>query len=416
MPSDPWMDTFLMIGKYFRDSSTRKNVAKSNEANRNVVGYNHVDVLAVLTPDTYNENIITSGFEDSLRNTVVECALYNCSLQSGATIILHNGNRELERYVASSLPNSVINNRSYKQFDPLKGFEFMDMVQVLKDVGEKRHNLQPEFQSLLQVIYDLKPKGATTLSFEALVKCPVFNLSTILQERLARNLITMDNYNRLNALLLNGQSECTKLSNLLQELNNRLSHLIGYNGNTQSILSAIKSKMVMTLDMQSSTNQMELDYILSSIIIAANKGYNVTLVMDDVANVNSEQYAKIVAAHSSNFNCVISSKDFSSLLNHDEKLFSSAVGTATKVFLFRHQSNLSCEKWAKYLGEYEKKDISNNTGGTLGGFGFSMNDGMTVSNKREYRIRPEEIMGLEQGQAIIYDAVSNELMYTTEIA
>ena len=41
-------------------------------------------------------------------------------------------------------------------------------------------------------------------------------------------------------------------------------------------------------------------------LMAANKGYNITLVLDDVSNVNSEQYSKIIAAHSSNFNCAIS--------------------------------------------------------------------------------------------------------------
>jgi len=416
MPSDPWMDTFLMIGKFFRDSNTRKNVAKSNEANRNVVGYNHVDVLAVLTPDTYNENIIISGFEDRLRNLVIEYALYNCALQNAAVVVIHNGNRQLEQYISTSLPDSIINNNVSKHFDPLRGFDFLDIVQVLKDVGEKKYNLLPEFQSLLKVIFELKSRNGNRLTYDELVRCPVFNLSMILQTAVSNNYISLDKYNELNAYLINGQNECTKLSNLLQEMSSKMSHLISTKRDAHSILSAIDFGKLFVIDVQSVTNQIELDFLLSSIVIASNKGKKVTLVLDDVANINSEQYAKIVTTRSPNLNCIIASRDFSSLLNHDEKLFPSAISMATKVFLFRHQSNLSCEKWAKYLGEYEKKDVTENTGGTLGGYGFSMNDGMTVSNKREYRIRPEEIMGLEQGQAIIYDAVSNELMFTTEIA
>jgi len=161
------------------NSIYRKNIARSNENNRQVTQYSHVDIAAVFTPDTYSENTIISGSDTVYRDLFLKYCLYNCSIQKNATIVLHNNNRELEQYISSSLPNSRINNNVYKNFEPIRDFDFLDLVQVLKDVGEKKYNLLPEFQSLLQVIYELKPKGATELSFKALLKCPVYNISNI---------------------------------------------------------------------------------------------------------------------------------------------------------------------------------------------------------------------------------------------
>ena len=52
------VDLGVVIGQKVSERKTRKNVAAANETNRNVPTYEFVDAAAILTEDTYNQNII----------------------------------------------------------------------------------------------------------------------------------------------------------------------------------------------------------------------------------------------------------------------------------------------------------------------------------------------------------------------
>ena len=96
-------------------------------------------------------------------------------------------------------------------------------------------------------------------------------------------------------------------------------------------------------------------------------------------------------------------------------MFSTIVGVAEKTVLLSHGSHLSCEKWSKYIGEYDKIDVSRNTSGgwfQSGRWGYVTNQGQTMTDKREYKIKPEEINRLGHGEIFAYDNQTGSLVQT----
>ena len=404
------VDLGVVIGQKVSERKTRKNVAAANETNRNVPTYEFVDAAAILTEDTYNQNIIASGMFAHYRNMVLKNAIYNCAKNNRPTIVLHKGNTALEAFASSYIGGCVISNAQNKLLDPMKGFELWEINTLLEGVAGTRFRLDPKYQRMMNVVYEIKMKQATS-SYRALTGCNFDLLDTVLDKKRTSNQITSAEYNRLNADLLMGQSEATTLTFLIQQMKNQLSGLVGYADEAESILSAVQSKKVMLIDLQSSGNQMALDFIFSSIVVAADRGEPFTLIFDNVSSVNNENYKKILEGSCYNINYVISADDFFSMLGKDE-LYKLPASRASKVFVFRHSDNNSCEKWAKQFGEYDKKEIEENKNLGIGGGGAFGNGGISVHDKKDYRIPPKDILNLNNNAAFIYDAITHLLLYT----
>ena len=79
---------------------------------------------------------------------------------------------------------------------------------------------------------------------------------------------------------------------------------------------------------------------------------------------------------------------------------------------------MSCEKWAKYIGEYDKIDVSHNSNAGWSvnrNFGYNTNQGQTETQKREYKVKPEQINRLSPGEIFIYDNQTGSLIQTRVI-
>jgi hypothetical protein len=184
--------------------------------------------------------------------------------------------------------------------------------------------------------------------------------------------------------------------------------------NTISILSAIKKGRILCVDLSSSSNVMLVDLIMNSLIIAMNRGYEFSIFLDDIPIVTNE-LLKNVLCQKSNHNNIICSKDLYALLNAKDDVFSTIVGETEKTVLLSHSSHISCERWAKFIGEYDKIDISENTNSGFndsGRWSYNTNQGKTMREKREYKIKPEQINRLSQGEIYVFDNQTGSLIHT----
>ena len=157
---------------------------------------------------------------------------------------------------------------------------------------------------------------------------------------------------------------------------------------------------------------MLVELIVNSLTIAMSRGYEFSLFLDDVAIANNEMLKNALCQKSSHNN-IICSKDLYALLNGKDDVFTTLAGEAEKTILLSHGSHLSCEKWAKYIGEYDKIDVSHNRSGGFfqsGRWGYAQNQGQTMTEKREYKIKPEQINRLPHNGIFVYDNQTGSLI------
>jgi len=145
-----------------------------------------------------------------------------------------------------------------------------------------------------------------------------------------------------------------------------------------------------------------------------SRGYEFSFFLDDVTIANNVMQ-KNALCQKSNHNNIIFAKDLFALLNGKDDVFTTLVGEAEKTVLLSHGSHLSCEKWSKYIGEYDKIDVTHNTNAgwsQSSKWGHSTNQGQTMTDKREYKVKPEQINRLSPDEIFVYDNQTGSLIQT----
>jgi len=365
------------------------------------------------------ENIIISGGSSGERLRFSERLIKNNFDQRRSMIVLHLANGGLENIIARN-GFGTIANKSSKCFDAFTSFEWQEICQAVLDTCKTKYDIKPAGRYILQTVYELLSSKKLLPYFSNYAKCPYHQLAEKINDRLTNGLINQKMADNLNSLLMMGQSECAKIDSFFSDMKVQINHIATDNANKtggSSILSAIKKGQILCIDLNSSANVMLVELIVNSLTIAMSRGYEFSLFIDDVAIVNNE-LLKNMLCQKSKHNNIICSKDLYALINGKDDVFTTITGEAEKTVLLSHGSHISCEKWSKYIGEYDKIDVShNNSGGwsKSSKWGYNTNQGKTMANKREYKIKPEQINRLLSGEIFIYDNQNGSLIQTNVV-
>jgi len=393
-----------------------RRIRKYNKQARGLAEHAGITTDILFPSESYKENMIISGGDIGERLKFSERIIQNCFVQGRSMIVLHLSNGGLENIIARNNWGVVV-NKNNKLFDAFTSFDLQEICQIVLDTCKSKYDIKPAGRYILQIVYELLASRKKKPYFSNYIKCPYHKLSERINDRLANGIFTHDKANNLNSLLMMGQSECAKIDTFFYDMKAQMSHIAtadADNTGGTSILSAIKSEKILCIDLNSSANVMLVELIVNSLSIAMSRGYEFSLFLDDVAIANNETL-KNALCQKSNHNNIICSKDFYALLNGKDDVFKTIIGEAEKTVLLSHGSNLSCENWSKYIGEYDKIDVSKNTNSGFSQsskWGYSTNHGKTMTNKREYKIKPEQISGLSQDEIFIYDNQTGSLIQT----
>jgi len=400
------------ISGHFRN----KRIKKYNTQSRGVREYQSYAVDALFPPHTYKDSVIISGGSQVERLHVCETVLRNAYSANHPVIILHTGNGAMESIVAQNGFGTVVNERN-KMFDAFTSFEFNEIYQAVTDTCKSKYDIKPAGRYILQVVYDLLINRGKKPYFTSFANCPFFQLSDHIASRLNSGAITQDTADKLNSLLLTGQAECPKIDTFFSDMKSQIGYLLAPDPasvKAASVLSSIKKKQTLCIDLRSSGNAMLMELIVNSLFIAMNRGYDFSLMIDEVALVNNE-LLKNVLCQKASLNNIILSQDLYALTGGKEDVFAAIIGDVEKTVLFAHGSGISCDKWSKYIGEYDKIDVSNNHSAgwhQSSKWGFNSNDGQTETLKREAKVKPEQINRLVPNEAFIYDYPTGNLIHT----
>ena len=416
MSNDSGGGTFLWlvdtIGGHFRN----KRIKKYNKQARGVEEYQSTAVGTLFPPESCKDSVNISGGNQNERLYVCEEILHNTHSAKHPVIILHAANSKMESFVTRYGFGTVVSAQN-KVFDAFTSFEFNEILQTVTDTCKSKYDIKPAGRYVLQVVYELLINRGRKPYFSAFANCPYFKLADYIATRLNSGAITQDAADKLNSLLLTGQAECPKIDTFFNDMKSQLGYLSSPDPakvNAVSVLSAIKNNQILCIDIRSSSNTMLVELIVNSLIIAMNRGCDFSLMIDDIAFVNNEMLKNALCQKSKHHNVIVS-KDLYALTGGKEDVFAAIIGEAEKTVLFNHSSGLSCEKWSKYVGEYEKIDVSQNYNSgwhQSGKWGFNSNQGQRETIKREPKVKPEQINCLSQGEAFVYDQSTGSLIQT----
>ena len=393
-----------------------RRIWRTNNKNRKLRKRSTTPIDEVFPPDAFGGSFIISGGGQSNRLYLSEQIIGNAKNANHPIIIIHTANGALERVIAGNNFGNVVSSRS-KVFDAFTSFELNDIYHLVTETYKSKYDIKPAGRYILQVVHELVQSKGRRPYFSDYATCPYFNLTDTIAKRLTNGVISQATADKLNSLLFTGQSELPKIDTFFSDAKSQIDYLSAPNPNNTGavgILSAIRNKQILCIDVQSSSNTMLIELIVNSLIIAMNRGYDFSLFVDDISFTNNDLLKNTICQKSKHSNIILS-KDLYSLTGGKDDVFSTIISEADKTVLFAHNSGTSCEKWSKYLGEYDKIDLSNNRSGGYGAVGrvmYSSNSGQTETLKREHRVKPEQIRSLSQGEAFIFDSRTDKLLQT----
>lgn len=396
------------------DVFERKRIKKYNQQSRGIEEYPTITAELLLPVSSFRENIIISGDDMRCRMRLTEQIIRNSFIQKYPMIILHISNKDIENIIINN-KFGIVANQQHKCFDAFTSFELQEICQVVIETCKSRYDIKPSGGYILQIVFELLASKGSRPYFSNYATCPYFRLSDQINSKFSSGLITQADVNELNKLLMMGQSECSKIDSFFFDMKAQINHIATSNANNtggESILSAIKKGEILCVDVQSSSNIMLIELIVNSLTIAMNRGYEFSLFIDDMS-IGNNDILKNALSQKSNHNSIICTKDLYGTLNGKEDIFTALTAEAKKIILSAHGSNVSAEKWSKYIGEYDKIDVSHNRNygwSQRGKLGYNSNLGKTMSNKREYKVKPEQINNLTPGELFIYDNKTNSLI------
>lgn len=391
-----------------------RRIRKRNKQSRGLEEYQSITTDVLLPPESCEENIIISGGNSLTRLKFTEQMLKNAYSQNRSMIMLHLGNDSIERMITHNNFGRVAGNKS-RIFDAFTSFEFQEICQVVFDTQKSKYEIKPAARYILQIVYDLLAAQQLRPYFANFANFTYHKIPEKINDALSQRIITQDQANELNSLLMMGQAEIAKIDSFFFDMRAQMNHLAAGNPSAvkaSSVLFAIKKNQILSVDLNSSANVMFVELIVNSLTIAMSRGYEFSLFIDDVAVANNELLKNALCQRSAHNN-ILCTKDLYALLNGKEDIFTTIVGVAEKTILLNHGSHLSCEKWSKYIGEYDKIDVShNNSGGFFqsGRWGYVTNQGKTMTDKRELKIKPEQLNRLQPGEIVAYDNQTGSLL------
>lgn len=408
----------------FLKSLTMTDTDRANAANRRVIEYQPCSVDAFFEPNRGVYNAVISGGENRMRvNAMVAQAI--CAMKNNfPVVILHQGNRELENQMRSTF----FGNGKYIEvssrtpcFEPFFSLNELEIANQILETAPKEYDIRSSARYYIEGVSGYLNKSGKHLSFNLFSTCPHALLFDKVEDLRLQGRITDAEEQEIKSKLMMGQSENYKLDTYMASLKMEMSSLMYVPRNGQhptNIISALNDQVVFCIDVTSATNKLLLNTLIFQLKLALTKGLRYTLLVDAIPLNANEAYANYLKTPTDRICTMISSDDFYSMMGGDERAFSTLIGNSQITVVMSHNSGNSTTKWAEVFGQYDKYETSySRSKGTSRRTPFSLfasphqSSSVSISERREYVVKPEAIMRMGYGEAYVLTAARGELAH-----
>lgn len=405
-------------------SLTMSRNEQINAMNRNVNEYKPCAVDAFFEPGNGLYNAVVSGGSAAARSAAIEAQTL-CAVRNGfPVIILHEGNSEMVGRIRRTLSPlgkyCEVSNRC-PAFEPFYGLTELEIANQITETAPKEFDLKFNARYYIDGISTFIRKKGRHLSFQMFSTCPHAQLFDKVDEMELRGVLTDQEAQQIKSKLMMGQSESLKIESYMADFSAEISQIAYRPRQGQkpvNILSAIKDRSVLCIDVMSATNKLLINTVMSQCKLALLKGHRFSMIIDSIPTEANESYEALLKSSPDKIIKMISSEDLFAMLGGNEKLFAAIVGNSQTVIAMAHSSGQSARMWSEVFGEYDKYEESYSTSrGSSRRSPFSpfsspnYNRTVNVSRNREYVVKPEAIMRMAPSEAYILSAARGELAH-----
>ena len=253
----------------------------------------------------------------------------------------------------------------------------------------------------------LRSRGVTPY-LRMLASCPHNSIQSIILNEERAGHLTSDEATAIRNDINAGMAARANIEYFFSQLQSETdivawkSHL----SRSTSIQECIKAGGTIVVDIDSTNKKMQLSLITSEIERCLLKGYSFRIVLDIASISGNDRLASLLKTASTDLCWTVSTPDIGNGAGSTKEDTSAWLALSHKAIVFAHSFH-SAEQLSKEFGEYEHIEVTQAHAGnnSIGQFGlhFGANNNVTMSNKRERVVKPEEISNLGQHEFIMLD-------------
>lgn len=412
-----WMNDWF--GAMMAASDTRKlrkelrNIDRANLANQGIVRYRPSQIENFFDLGEPLGSMVFSGGAAYIRNRAVVRAA-ECALSQGqAVLVLHCGNRELERSLEQYFGGSVcLVNRSNPVYDPFLGAS-TDNITRLTMAAAGGRGIGNAGRYYLNGMTDFaRAKGVAPYG-RMYLNCPHLTLIDNVNNCEASGRITGAQARQILSELMQGETERGNVESFFSTLSAQADGIIARKNEPYAVnvAWAVKNGLALAVDVQSAANVQLVCLLIEEAQLQAASGGRMTVVLDGLPVMAAEGLKNAVSTGGNN-SFILSSDDAYADFGGDDNLFFAFMGRCTKLVVSRHNSAYTCQKFADTFGSYDKQEISSTYAKNvnyLGRYGLGASQTANVSVKRENVVKAEEIQRMATDEVYILDKATGEL-------
>lgn len=404
----------LVILSVFTKSAERRRAKraiadanKKNIENRGIIHCKPTTIESLIDSYGMDGNLIISGGSEHYRNRALARLSHQALYKKECVVVLHSGNQLLEQEIKAAVGGTFVQtfNSSNPIYDPFYNMSRFEVGSIILKSSDKK--IEPLGRSIIDGMYDFMTAKKSAPSTYLFATCPYHELLSRVKSAEAKQIITSTQAQSIVTKLIQGEIGIPSIANYFFEFYNQSKLVLARNlkgSNRANIFSSVLNNKIVLFDIISPTNNLLINVVACEIERLLTQGLPVKLIIDGIPYSASLVLQKIIKTIAKPSSIVLSDVDVFSIFSGEESTFFAVSAKAENVYILKHLSVHSCQKWSDIIGSYEKVDIGKSIS-TSGGLFFSTAMGgghtVTLSDKKEYIVRPEEIKSMKEDQTYI---------------
>lgn len=426
-----WGGTKLMLGgvSSLLTRASGNTPEQRNIKKRGVVEYKPSEIGGFFPASEVPENTVISGGDARIRAEAVGAFSMLAAHHQLPVVILHCGNRELEQYMLDLFSGTgligIINGMN-PCYEPFWQKTSREISQMIMESAPKDFEMKMSQRTYLEGMCAFLAAKGIRPSYHLMSTCPHGQMFLKIDEAIMQGKMDQAKGQQIKMRLMAGQSEYYKIENYFYDLEAQIQDILwkrqpiipGQSMPPVNILSTLGNRGILLVDVVSTANQLLLNLMLSELRLAVQKGMTLCCVLDSLEVSDNEYLRRMIEQNADRCRLAICSRDIYASVNADDKLFNVILGKSRKNIIFTHSSNVSATKWSEVIGSYDKEEISRSYSKSKSYSPIQFfptttsGENTNISIKREYIVKPEEILRMQKREVYIYSRAVNEFAHT----
>lgn len=332
-----------------------------NQRARDVMLYYDSPVEAFYALDMEG-NIIVSGNNAALRNRVLTAAAYHRCQRRIPVIILHCGNKALERLVADAYERERaphIINAEHPEYDPFTELRKEEISQMVISSSGSDNKVERIGGLYINGLTDYLLARGRRPMVRSYISCPHDAILSRVMEHRADGSMSEADATRISSEITQGKAEQGNVEQYFRVLDTQASCILARKAEDAiSIRKAIEEGKTIMLDIVSASNILLINLLVQEITDAMARGKRFLLAIDGIPVDASEGLARLMKNYSNACNFVYSSSDFYADTQSTANTFETLLAKATMVYVMQHSAAQSGKKFSEYFGQYRPVEIN----------------------------------------------------------